>query len=262
MQAAKGENEKNALAQAAQTAGRSDKVDAEILARQEQLDKQREGEKGRQQHLAEALLHEKGEDVRTQAHLKNAKDVANIQGYYHLKGQKAAGGGGTKLSEQQERTLTLLPTMIQANKMAGSLEQAKGGPPQQHAVANAFKAMAPKSMESEPYRAYHTAATLWTGSYLFKVSGAAGPEQEIGRYTPSFFASPGDSPDLIRQKAAMRETIQRVMHSTLDQAPSTIQAELVREGIPKELLPPVATEMEGHTAITAPEKMDYVVWKK
>lgn len=248
----KKEKRKEALANVAKAEDRLAKVGDQKLMHGEQLQEQGfkagESTKDRTQRQAELdkrLQFEGKEGAATRANQRLLKEM-DVLG--DLKKAQLTAGGKGKFTEQQERTATLLPTMIQANAVASQMEANPNSIPQLSGARNALNAIAPESMESDAYKAYQNSAIAYTGSYLFKVSGAAVPEPEIKRYSQVLFARPGDSPAQVEQKRLMRDNIDSVMRSTLNGSPAEIQAALEQAGVPPSLtriIPGVSPQAAG-----------------
>ncbi len=60
-------------------------------------------------------------------------------------------------------------------------------------------------LQSDNYKTYKNNAAQWTQSKVFLQSGATAREDEIERDFETYFAQPGDSPDIVKEKAQMRE---------------------------------------------------------
>lgn len=232
---------KEFLAQAEKANDRIAKTGDQELSRAEEVANQGftsgQAEKGRQfsaQQNDKEMAARSKEGALNRGNALQLKRMDLFGDYQQLLHKAQATSKENKMSEQQERTLILLPTMQQANKVASALEN-NPDLPQKHAIVNALNGVVPEGMKSDSYKAYRNPATLWTGSYLFKVSGAAVPETEIERYSKGLFAQPGDSRSEIEKKQHMRNSIEQVMSSTLNRAPQDVQAALLQAGVPPNL---------------------------
>ncbi len=120
------------------------------------------------------------------------------------------------MTEQQERTAIVLPTMSGANVSAMKMEGDLANLPQANgSLGNSLADVGPESWKSDARKEYSRAASAWTGQYLYKVSGATAPPEEVAARAKEFFAQPGDPPELIKEKQAARAEIERTMVSTL-----------------------------------------------
>lgn len=124
-------------------------------------------------------------------------------------------GGAGRMTELDKRTLSFLERM---NNARGAI----GGPDMEaqfgiKSFANVKDRLATSAAEqggllgevaqttvSEPYRAYLNNAREWISGLLRYDSGAAVPETEFNRYFLTYFAVPGDTPEVIAEKARKR----------------------------------------------------------
>lgn len=124
----------------------------------------------------------------------------------------AASGAGTvvkqpaPLTEAQGNATMFLNRMQEAEKRLQDV-QAKGYVPGNLSDTMAGKAgMAGNYVMSAPAQQYKQAASDWITAVLRKESGAVISEQEFARYAPMFFPQPGDSAEVVKQKAEARRT--------------------------------------------------------
>lgn len=122
-----------------------------------------------------------------------------------------------KLTEGEQRALSYVSRMrnAEANLQAnGYTPQGVGG------VANIVASMAPGGnlVVSENFQKYQASAREWIAGMLRYDSGAAVPDTEFHRYFNTWFAQPGDRPEVIAQKEQMRQVAAQSIESGLSPA--------------------------------------------
>ncbi len=166
-----------------------------------------EGAAGRRASMRETIMKGKMDMDRTLA---------------EIAGKANAAGEAPKMTEQQERSVLVLPTMLTSASKAEQLEGKLDDLPQASQGASALNWLAPETFKSDTYKEYRRNASAWTAAYLYKISGATARPDEIETHVKDFFVMPGDSPDLVREKIAGRNNIHDATILTLRTQPQIL----------------------------------------
>jgi hypothetical protein len=124
---------------------------------------------------------------------------------YEAKEQIKAKYGGSKPSLGTERqTLAYFNRAKQASEDIGNMED---GIAKMGLAGQARLQMAPNFMQSADNQVYRQAQRAFTEARLRKESGAAIPQGEYENDARTYFAQPGDGPEIITQKRRAREVV-------------------------------------------------------
>jgi len=77
----------------------------------------------------------------------------------------------------------------------------------------------PERLKSAGRKQYEAAADAWISGVLRKESGATIPDSELFRYRAIYFPQPGDSPEVVQNKAAQRAQAQKDLELEAKSAP-------------------------------------------
>ena len=111
--------------------------------------------------------------------------------------------GGPKLTETQSKQVMFADRMNSSAQIINGLEK-DGYDPSSLRDNVAGNVPGGNYVVSEQGQKYQAAAKDWIAGALRLDSGAAVPETEFQRYFKTYFPQPGDSPEVILQKAASR----------------------------------------------------------
>jgi hypothetical protein len=200
----KEKEKEQALAQASQAAARGDKLDQEILQRQEQLDRNKQFSQKMSQDLELAKMREQGDTARAaaanQAHLK----AANIQAYSHLKGLEMSNNADLAKAEMKIKQLENGGEMkdFQGKASSHAIDMLMAKPVLDNikdpAFLNSFQSWGNlQSALADPQQQVAARAILnYVNSALYQDTGAAISEKEwntaFSRYIGRFTSSPQD----------------------------------------------------------------------
>ena len=124
---------------------------------------------------------------------------------FEAKEQIKAKYGGSRPSLGAERqTLSYFNRAKQASEDIGNMED---GIAQMGLAGQARLQMAPNIMQSESNQRYRQAQRAFTEARLRKESGAAIPQGEYENDAKTYFAQPGDGPEVIAQKRQARQVV-------------------------------------------------------
>lgn len=132
--------------------------------------------------------------------------------------QGGTGGTGApaKLTESQAKT-TLFQTMqTETAPVLDQIEQIWDPTNMGDAIARSTP-LAGNFFQSEEGQMYGAAASAWAEGALRISTGAAATEPEIQRITKTYFAQPGDTPNVVAFKKSMRDAYTRAINASLGQ---------------------------------------------
>lgn len=125
------------------------------------------------------------------------------------RGQDMTSGRGKPLTEFQAKSVN------QLTRMEGAENLIKNVAPGLMEAAGSRIPGVGNYTTSADYQAYQQAAREWISGVLRLDSGAAVPELEFNRYFATYFPQPGDSDEVITQKAASRQRATEALRSSL-----------------------------------------------
>lgn len=129
---------------------------------------------------------------------QNALAVANARG------EIAADARGNKPPTGAERqTLAFFNRALEGDKTAAGLEDAIADA----GLLSQAQQQAPNMLQTGPQQQYRQAQRAFTEARLRKESGAAINPSEYANDNKTYFAQPGDSPEVRKQKRAARQTL-------------------------------------------------------
>lgn len=135
--------------------------------------------------------------------IKSQEDIAaaNRSNALNIAGLKT--NAGQKPTEYDKKAKLLYGEMADAEKQL----QTAGVPSRGSMVWNSALGSNPvtRVFTSDDYRKYEAAGTRWAQNFLYLKSGAQAPEQEVRRTMQQYLPQPGDSADVVAQKAAARQ---------------------------------------------------------
>ncbi|WP_292024387.1 hypothetical protein [Maritimibacter sp. UBA3975] len=144
-------------------------------------------------------------------------------GYFYDKNNPQAGakpmpglpqGGGNDMTESERRIFMFNNIQKQTGPAINTIED-RGFNPANIQDKLADGVLAGNFFKSTEGQMYNAAAGAWAESALRLATGAAATPEEYTRIRNMYFAAPGDSPETIAVKRAMRGSYQQVLQATL-----------------------------------------------
>lgn len=135
-----------------------------------------------------------------------------------------------------------------AGRMTGAENQlaavvASGFDPTTASVAAQQIGLFPEGFKSDDVKRFENAKLQWVTALLRRESGAAVPKWELDLYDRAFFPQWGDSPDIIAQKAQVRQqTAQSLLNESVGQPTFVTPAPVVAPGAAAPTIPTGATK--------------------
>jgi len=122
---------------------------------------------------------------------------------------------GQKLNEDQSKTLGYFQRVHVAAQQLGDKDKALAG---LQDVAAGKVLPFPEYAQTPEYQKARTNAMAWIYAILRKESGAVIGKEEEDKYLRIFFPVPGNTPDVIADKAELRRTAERGLYDALGDA--------------------------------------------
>lgn len=109
------------------------------------------------------------------------------------------------VTEADKKNAVLYSSMTNAEDQISKLEQAS--PVDTSSIGNQVLGSNPltKTMQSDDFRKYESAALRWSANLLYLKSGATATPEEVQSTRKQFFPQPGDGPEVKAQKAFARQ---------------------------------------------------------
>lgn len=110
-------------------------------------------------------------------------------------------------TEGDKKNAVLYNSMTNAEDQIAKLENAPGGATDTGSIANqlAGSNAITRTMQSDSFRKYESAALRWSANLLYLKSGATATPEEVQSTRKQFFPQPGDGPEVKAQKEASRQ---------------------------------------------------------
>ena len=166
--------------------------------------------------------------------MQREKAAQDLQKYRDAKlagAQTKSQGKTAELSVAEAKQLGLYKSGMLANQQYEDA-MAKGDyDPTSYMALIDNNSYAPQGMKGASAQAAQSAEEAWVESFLRDASGAAIPASERAPYKDQFFARKGDSPEVLKNKAALRaQKMENArVGSGVDGAPQTMQAQQPRQ---------------------------------
>ncbi|GEM_PF-4351874 len=131
-------------------------------------------------------------------------------------GGTSGSGQPVKLSEAQAKTTLFKNMQSETTPVLGQIETAWDPSNIGDAIARSTP-IAGNFFQSEQGQVYQSAASAWAEGALRITTGAAATQPEIDRVLKTYFATPGDTPNVIEFKKRMRDMFNRSIDASLGQ---------------------------------------------
>lgn len=183
----------------------SDQQRADALKADEDADVRRAGRMADAQAAAAARYRSSGEQ--RHPHVVDGKLVYLTEDEVNARGGVSPSPRQRPVTGQERTNLGFYQRAQQANEIAQPLEAgiAKMGPMAQARLG--YQGPGSNWIQSPENQSYRQAQRAFTEARLRKESGAAIPEGEYENDAKTYFAQPGDGPDVIKQKQAARKIV-------------------------------------------------------
>lgn len=141
-----------------------------------------------------------------------------------LEQERKAAAAGPKLTEGQAKASTFASQMMTASQAADKIEQSGFNPVDFKNQLNTMMAGgATNALASSDAQQYKQSQNQWAESFLRIKTGAAATPAEVDLNVKTFFPQLGDSPAVIRQKAAARKQAEQDVLSMAGPGAAAVQ---------------------------------------
>lgn len=169
-------------------------------------------------------------------------------------------GGGAGLTESQAKT-TLFATL--QNETAPVLSQIESiwDPANIGDAAARSTPIAGNFFKSEQGQIYDAGAAAWAEGALRISTGAAATEPEIARVKNTYFAQPGDTPNVVEFKRQMREMYSRAIQASLGNPAAGGDTLTLPEDFAKRYMSTNPMPSDTSTTEVVPDGIDPAEWE-